>query len=44
METKMFKDVGKKKLGYAGSIDVFGAGSEDYPLRKAVVNHDIKES
>ena len=44
METETFKDMGKKELGYAGSIDVFGAGSEDYPLRKAVVDHDIKES
>ena len=40
METKMFKDVGKKELGNAGSIDVFGAGSKDYPLRKAMVDHD----
>ena len=36
----MFKDVGKKKLGNAGSINVFGTGSKDYPLRKAVVDHD----
>ena len=40
METEAFKDMGKKKLGDAGSIDVFGAGSEDYPLHKAVVDHD----
>ena len=40
METEAFKDMGKEKLGNAGSIDVFGAGSEDYPLHKAVVNHD----
>ena len=40
MEIKAFKDMGKKKLGDAGSINVFGAGSEDYPLRKAMVNHD----
>ena len=40
METKAFKDMGKKKLGNAGSIDVFGTGSKDYPLHKAVVNHD----
>ena len=40
METKAFKDVGKKKLGNASSIDVFGTGSKDYPLRKAVVDHD----
>ena len=40
METKAFKDMGKKKLGNAGSIDVFGTGSKDYPLCKAVVDHD----
>ena len=40
METKAFKDVGKKKLGNASSINVFGTGSKDYPLCKAVVNHD----
>ena len=40
METKAFKDMGKKKLGYAGSIDVFGTGSKDYPLCKAMVDHD----
>ena len=40
METEAFKDVGKKKLGNAGSIDVFGTGSKDYPLCKAVVDHD----
>ena len=43
METKAFKDVGKKKLGNAGSINVFGTGSKDYPLRKAVVDHDHQE-
>ena len=36
----MFKDMGKKELGNAGSIDVFRAGSEDYPLCKAMVDHD----
>ena len=40
METKAFKDVGKKKLGNAGSIDVFGTGSKDYPFHKAVVHHN----
>ena len=40
METEAFKDMGKKKLGDAGSIDVFGAGSENYPLHKAMVDHD----
>ena len=40
----MFKDMGKKKLGNAGSINVFGTGSKDYPLCKAVVNHNHKES
>ena len=40
METEAFKDMGKEKLGYASSIDVFGTGSKDYPLCKAVVDHD----
>ena len=40
METKAFKDMGKKNLGNTGSINGFGARSEDYPLHKAVVNHD----
>ena len=40
METEAFEDMGKKKLGNAGSIDVFRAGSKNYPLRKAMVDHD----
>ena len=40
METETFKDMGKKELGNAGSINVFGVGSEDYPLCKAVANHN----
>ena len=40
METKAFKDVGKKKLGNAGRINAFGTGSKDHPLSKAVVDHD----
>ena len=40
METKAFKNVRKKKLGNASSIDVFGTGSKDYPLCKAMVDHN----
>ena len=40
METEVFKDMGKKNLGDAGSIDVFGAGSKNYSLHKAMVDHD----
>ena len=40
METEAFKDMGKKKLGDAGSINVFGTGSENYPLHRAMVNHN----
>ena len=40
METEAFKDMGKEKLGNASSIDVFETGSKDYPLHKAVVDHD----
>ena len=43
METEAFKDMGKKKLGNASSINVFGTRSKDYPLHKAVVNHDHQE-
>ena len=40
MEAEAFKDMGKKKLGNASSINVFRAGSENYPLRKAMVDHN----
>ena len=40
METEVFKDMGKKELGDASSINVFGAGSEVYPLCKAMVDHN----
>ena len=40
METETLKDMGKKELGDASSVNVFGAGSKNYPLRKAVVDHD----
>ena len=40
METEAFKDMGEKNLGNAGSIDVFGTRDEDYPLCKAMVDHD----
>ena len=36
----MFKDIGKEKLGYASGINVFGTGSKDYSLHKAMVDHD----
>ena len=36
----MFKDMGKKELGNAGSINFFGTGSKNYPLREAVVDHN----
>ena len=39
----MVKDMGKKKLGNASSVDVFGTRSKDYPLHKAVVDHDHQE-
>ena len=40
METEAFKDIEKEKLGYASSIDVFETGSKDYPLHKAMVDHN----
>ena len=36
----MFEDVGKEEFGYSRRINVFGAWDNDYPLRKAVVDHD----
>ena len=36
----MLKDMGKKELGDASHVDVFGAGSKNYPLCKAMVDHD----
>ena len=32
--------MGKEKFGYPYGIDCFGARDNDYPLRKAVVDHD----
>ena len=40
MKTEMLKDMGKKELGDASCVDVFGAGSKNYPLCKAMVNHN----
>ena len=40
MEIEAFKDMGEKKLGNTGSINVSGTRSEDYPLCKTVVDHD----
>ena len=36
----MFEHIFKEKLGGSSSINGFGAGNKDYPLRKAMVNHD----
>ena len=40
METKTFEHILKEKLGNSGSINGFGARSKDYPLHKAVVDHN----
>ena len=40
MKTETLKDLGKKELGNASHVNVFGAGSKNYPLCKAMVDHD----
>ena len=40
MEAKTFEHIFKEKLGDSSSINGFGARNKDYPLRKAVVDHD----
>ena len=36
----MFEYIFKEKLGDSGSINGFGARNKDYPLHKAMVDHD----
>ena len=40
METKSLEDKVEKQLGDSCCINSLGAMSEDYPLCKAMVNHD----
>ena len=40
MEVKTFEHIFKEKLGDSGSINGLGARNKDYPLYKAMVNHD----
>ena len=40
VEAKAFEHVVEEKFGYSGHIYDFGARNENYPLCKAVVNHD----
>ena len=40
METETFEHIFKEKLGNSGGINGFGARSKDYPLHKAMVDHD----
>ena len=43
MEIKPFKDMGKEELGYSYSVNAFGTRGENYPLCKAMVNHNQQE-
>ena len=36
----MFEHIFKEKLGDSSGVNGFGARNKDYPLRKAMVNHD----
>ena len=36
----MFEHIFKEKLGNSSSVNGFGARNKDYPLHKAMVNHD----
>ena len=40
MEAETFEYIAKEKLGDSGGVNGFGARNKDYPLRKAMVNHD----
>ena len=40
MYSKVFEDMSEEKFSYFGCIDGFGAWNDDYPLHKAVVDHD----
>ena len=40
MNSKAFEDMGEEKFSYSGCINGFGARYDDYPLRKAMVDHD----
>ena len=40
MEAEMFEHIFKEKLGNSSGVNGFGARTKDYPLHKAVVNHN----
>ena len=40
MEAETFEHIFKEKLGDSSSINGFGARNKDYPLRKAMVDHN----
>ena len=40
MEAKVFEHMVEKMFGYSGCIYGFGARDENYPLHKAVVDHN----
>ena len=40
MKSKLKEDIFEKEFGYSLGIDGLSAWDENYPLRKAVVDHD----
>ena len=40
MQSELFKDIVEKKIGYSCSIHCFSARGKNYPLMKAMVDHN----
>ena len=40
MAAKLRENMGEKELGNSGSVNVFCAGTVNYPLHKAMVDHN----
>ena len=40
MQTESFEDMGEKEFSYPQGVNCFGARDDDYPLHKAMVDHD----
>ena len=40
MQSEAFGDMGEKEFSYPGCIDGFGTWNDNYPLHKAVVDHN----
>ena len=40
MKTKSFEDMGEEEFGYLHGVDGFGTRNDNYPLCKAMVDHN----